>query len=88
MKILKKLFVMIFCFGLFLCGSGFNNDYENIQMIELKFNPITGYSWNVTTIDLELEHKGKVDVIQTYNCDNECDSICGAGGTATFLSRE
>lgn len=85
MKILKNLLVMVFCCGLFLCGSGFSNDYEDIQMIELKFNPTTGYSWNVTTVDLELEHKGKVDVIQTDNCDNGNDSICGADGTVTFF---
>ena len=76
---------MIFCFGLFLCGSGFSNDYEDIQIIELKSNPTTGYSWNVANVDLKLKHQGKVDIIQTYKCDNEDDSICGAGGTETFF---
>ena len=85
MRILKKICALVLTGCLFLCGSGFSNEYEDVQTIELKSNPTTGYSWNVTTVDLDLEHKGKVDVIQTYNCDNECDSICGAGGTTTFF---
>ena len=85
MKIVKKICALVLIGCLFLCGSGFSNDYENIQMIELKFNPITGYSWNVRTIDLGLEYTGKVDVIQTYKGDNENDLVGGAGVTATFF---
>ena len=85
MKILKKIYALVLIGCLFLCGSGFSNNYEDIQMIELKFNPTTGYSWNVKTIDLGLEYTGKVDIIQTDKCDNEYDSICGAGGATTFF---
>ena len=69
MKILKKIYALVLIGCLFLCGSGFSNNYEDIQMIELKFNPTTGYSWNVKTIDLGLEYTGKVDIIQTDKCD-------------------
>ncbi|MBQ9491762.1 MAG: protease inhibitor I42 family protein [Firmicutes bacterium] len=85
MKIVKKICALVLIGCLFLCGSGFSNKYEDVQIIELKFNPITGYSWNVETIDLGLKYTGKVDVIHTYNCDNENDSICGAGGIGTFF---
>ena len=85
MKIVKKICALVLIGCLFLCGSGFSNKYEDVQIIELKFNPITGYSWNVETIDLGLEHTGKVDIVQTDECDNENDSVCGAGGTATFF---
>ena len=87
MKMLKKICALVLIGCLFLCGSGFNNQYEDVQIIEVKFNPIIGYSWNVETIDLDLEHTGKVDVIYTYDCDNEYDSICGADATETFFIR-
>ena len=87
MKIVKKICALVLIGCLFLCGSGFSNKYEDVQIIELKFNPITGYSWNVETIDLGLKYTGKVDVIHTYNCDNENDSICGTDGIETFFIR-
>ena len=84
MKVLKKLCAVVLSGCLFLCGSGFSNDYEDIQIIELKSNPTTEYSWNVKTIDLGLENTGKVDIVQTDKRDNEYDSICGAGGIDIF----
>lgn len=45
MKVLKRLFAMILCCGLFLCGSGFTNKYKDVQKIKLESNPTTGYQW-------------------------------------------
>ena len=87
MKIVKKICALVLIGCLFLCGSGFSNKYEDVQTIELKSNPTTGYSWNVETIDLGLKYTGKVDIVQTYNCNsnNENDSICGTDGIETFF---
>ena len=43
MEILKRLCVVVLIGCLFLCGSGFSNKYEDVQIIELKSNPSTGF---------------------------------------------
>lgn len=81
MKILKRLFIMVLCCGLFLCGSGFTNKYKDVQKIKLESNPTTGYGWYYDF----LEESGKVSITETFKSDKQDDEmICGAGGTNIF----
>ena len=84
MKILKRLFIMVLCCGLFLCGSGFTNKCEDVQKIELESNPTTGYGWYYDFLE-ESENRGKVNITETFKSDKPDDEmICGAGGTSIF----
>ena len=81
MKILKRLFVMILCCGLFLCGSGFTNKYKDVQKIKLESNPTTGYGWYYDCV----KTSGEVSIIETFESDkNDDKAVCGAAGTSIF----
>lgn len=95
MKILKKLCVGVLCCGLFLCGSGFNNKYEDVQTIELKSNPSTGWGWEAQVREYKepengegcsgcKSNRGKVEITHTFEPDSQDEAICGAGGTDIF----
>ena len=65
MKILKKLCAVVLSGCLFLCGSGFSNKYEDVQTIELKSNPSTGFVWNVEVINLEFPENDVKDDVES-----------------------
>ena len=82
MSILKKLCAVMLSGSLFLCGSGFSNKYEDVQTVELKSNPTTGWYWE--TQIREYEESETVEVAHTFKSDIGDDSICGTGGTDVF----
>ncbi len=64
MKILKKICALALTGCLFLCGSGFSNKYEDVQIIELKSNPSTGFVWNVEVVNLKSQEDDEKDNIE------------------------
>ncbi len=84
MKILKRLCAVVLSGCLFLCGSGFSNKYEDVQTIELKSNPTTGYSWDFEVLEGLVDPVGEVEISRTFESDNKNDLICGTGGTEIF----
>lgn len=95
MSILKKLCAVMLSGSLFLCGSGFSNKYEDVQTVELKSNPTTGWYWETQIREYEESEteeeyseckpkRGKVEVAHTFKSDIGDDSICGTGGTDVF----
>lgn len=64
MKILKKICALVLTGCLFLCGSGFSNKYEDVQIIELKSNPSTGFVWNVEVVNLKSQEYDEKDNIE------------------------
>lgn len=74
MKILKRLCVVVLIGCLFLCGSGFSNKYEDVQIIELKSNPSTGFVWNVEVINSESPENNESDEIKDEDIENKKDN--------------
>ena len=64
MKILKKICALALTGCLFLCGSGFSNKYEDVQIIELKSNPSTGFVWKVEVVNLKSQEDDEKDNIE------------------------
>ena len=95
MKILKKICSLVLTGCLFLCGSGFSNKYEDVQIVKLESNPTTGWRWEAQVREYkEPERKeecsrcktkrGKVEITHAFESDSQDETICGAGGTDIF----
>ena len=95
MKILKRLCAAILSGCLFLCGSGFSNEYKDVQRIKLASNPSTGWYWEAQVREYKepeneegccrcKSKQGKVEITRTFKSDSKDDSICGVGGTELF----
>ena len=88
MKILKKICALALTGCLFLCGSGFSNKYEDVQIIELKSNPSTGFVWNVEVVNLKSQEDDEKDNIEDeyidmYDVCNTDDGYYIADGIIT-----
>lgn len=95
MKILKRLCTVVLIGCLFLCGSGFSNQYKDVQTIELTSNPTTGWHWETQIREYRepeneegdcgcKSNRGKIEIAHTFESDSKDDAICGAGGTDIF----
>ena len=77
MKILKRLGAVVLSGCLFLCGSGFSNKYEDVQTIELKSNPLTGFVWNVEVVNLKSPENNENGEIKDEDIEDQKDNNKG-----------
>ena len=81
MEILKRLCVVVLIGCLFLCGSGFSNKYEDVQIIELKSNPSTGFRWKFEVLASLMRPEAEIGILQTFESNSKDNLICGTCST-------